>query len=298
MILTHPDSFPSAKILRNSIVKELGWDKKKLLVTRTPDRISRLHLRYGNSSSTRARSSGNVLNSQTFIKTCANKREMVTRIMKDSRKSIPSTEFISLSRRLPTNDDFPFLVRETLTGGGSKGIVLFQEFEDFLDALGKGIIKYGSYWSPYIVFSEEYRVHVLGGRIGKIFRKELNDAEKVENIYIRNIDNSHFYRLKVEKTPKSVRGIVKNFHDFYKGNFRGEAYFTALDIGICAKDGKAIFIEANTAPGLNEATADVYAKFIIANSFVFAVSEKEVGIIKALKEQTDSSNNKWALSYE
>ena len=298
MILTHQDSFPSAKILRNSIAKELGWDKKELLVTKNPNRISTLHVRYGNSSSTRARNSSNVLNSQTFIKTCAHKREMVTRIMKGSKKSIPSTEFISLSKRLPTNDEFPFLVRETLTSGGSKGILLFQEFEDFLDALGKGVIKYGSYWSPYIVFSEEYRVHVLGGKIGKIFRKELNDAEKVENIYIRNNDNSHFYRLKIEKTPKSVRGIVKNFHDFYKGNFRGESYFTALDIGIRANDDNAVFIEANTAPGLNEATADVYAKFIIANSSAFAVSEKEVGIIQALKEQTKSLNNEWALRYE
>jgi len=207
---------------------------------------------------------------------------------------IISPNFNSLSSSLPSKNDFPFLIRETLRGSGSEGIVIFQKYEEFLTALAEQRITYSSYWTPYYDFKEEFRVHVLGGKIGKIFRKQINEDEKVDGIFIRNNDNSHFYRIKLEKTPENVVEVTQKFGEFISSQYGKEPYFTALDLGVTSKK-EVVFIEANSAPGLNQATAEIYAKYLIASCPVFAQTEEDMKVAKELQDQTTKMKIDWAF---
>jgi len=294
MILTHESSFPSAMLLRDAICKEFGWDKKKLLVSKNPDKIKELHIRYGNSASVSVRNSG-VPNYKGFIQVCSDKKFLAKALKVSS--AITTPDFVRISQDLPSKEDFPFLIRETLTSSGSKGIVIFQEYEAFVQALADGRVTYNSYWTPYFDFASEFRVHLLGGKIGKIFRKEINDTDTLENIFIRNNDNSHFYRIKVEKTPEQIIKLAQAFHEYVQANFRNPVYFVALDIGIQKESGNPVFIEANSAPGLNESTAEIYAKYLIQHCNNFAKTEKEMQVAQELEKQTQSMKIDWALQF-
>lgn len=298
MILSHSGSIPSAKILRNAILEELGWKKRQLLITSDNSKITgRLHLRFGNSSPVPIGDPKGVINSSKFIRFCSDKREVARYFSKHAEVPVP--QFTKLKKKIPNKKDFPFLVRTTLTSSGSKGIMIFQEFKEFLEALKKGKIKYNSYWTPYYSFKEEFRVHILGGKIGKIFRKQLNDKDSISSIYIRNNDNSHFYRLALENTPESVINLVKIFHErMIKGFGKDFNYFTALDVGVVKDGSEAVLIEPNTAPGLNSRTAKIYAKYIIQNNPIFAESEEEQKVIKKLRESTKNMEIEWALEYD
>jgi len=294
MILSHDKSMPSAKMLRDAICKELGWKPKHILVTKDPNKIAKLHLRYGNSSPTSNQNRHRIANTKAFIQLCTNK-ERLAQVLK-SKVAVNAPEFHRLNQNLPSQDKFPFLIRESLRTSGSKGIVIFQEYKAFLDALVTGKIKYSWYWTPYFNFVEEYRVHVLGGKIAKVFRKQLEEAELEEDIFIRNNDNSHFYRLKVEKTPKKVIKLVQGFHKYMQTQSSKPIYFTALDIGV-QENGSCVFIEANSAPGLNEKTAPLYAKYLIANCPVFQETKVEIEIAKELKKSTSKLDVNWAIEF-
>ena len=153
---------------------------------------------------------------------------------------------------------------------------------------------YTSHWTPYFNFKSEYRVHVLGGNIAKIFRKKLNEKEEVPGIFIRNNENSQFYRVKLEKTPESVIEVVKSFDGFVHKNFAKPVYFTALDIGVMQGSREAVFIEANSAPGLNSETAKLYAKYLIENCPVFAHTKQDMKIAEKLREETKNMKINWA----
>lgn len=292
MILADSGSFPSAKTLRDAICKELGWDKKKLLVTKNPNKITTLHLRYGNSSSVPCRYSG-ILNYQGFIRLISDKKYLNSKLKRDTKTL--TTDFIRLSNKMPSVNDFPFIVRKYTRSSGGKGIEIFQNFEEFLESLIKGDVKYSHHWSPYFKFTEEYRVHVLGGKIGKLFRKNLEEEPENE-IFIRNNDNSHFYRVALKNTPVAVIKVVNSFHKLIDKEFGKPLYFTALDVGI-TEEGEGVFIEANSAPGLNEATAEIYAKYILANSSVFSETEKEMKVVEELVDNTKNLGIDWAIQY-
>lgn len=292
MILTHEKSFPSAKVLRDAICKELGWDKKHLLVSKNPDKITRLHLRYGNSM--RVGVKDGVPNHPNLIHVCSDKKFFAKLLGKETQILTP--EFNMLEAKLPSKDDFPFLIRETLHGSGAAGIIIFQEYEAFLHALADRKINYNSYWTPYFDFREEFRVHVLGGKIAKVFRKQLNEEDNQEDIFIRNNDNSHFFRLAVENTPENVVNLTQIFHKYVRANYGDMPYFVALDVGVTTQD-KVVFIEANSAPGLNEATAEVYAKYLVSHCNAFSETEAEMKIAKELLDQTKAMKISWALQF-
>jgi len=294
MILSNDKTMPSAKLLRDAICKEFGWESNHILVTKDPKKITKLHLRYGNSLPTRNQNRHRIVNTKSFIQLCANKKYLAKALK--SRVSVNVPEFHRLNKNLPSQDNFPFLIRESLSSSGSKGIIIFQEYESFLEALVSGKIKYSWYWTPYFNFVEEFRVHLLGGKIAKIFRKQVEEAELEEDIFIRNNDNSHFYRLKLEKTPKNVVKLVDSFHRYMKTQSAKPIYFTALDIGI-QENGEAVFIEANSAPGLNESTAELYAKYLITNCPIFQETKAEVEIAKKLKKATSNLNVEWAIEF-
>jgi len=284
----------SAKMLRNAICKELGWDSKHILVTKDPRKITKLHLRYGNSSPTQNQNRHRIANTKSFIQTCSDKKHLALALKE--RVAVNAPEFNRLNQNLPSKDDFPFLIRQSLRTSGSKGILIFQEYEAFLQALVSGKIKYSWYWTPYFNFVEEFRVHILGGQIAKVFRKQLEEEDKEEDVFIRNNENSHFYRLKLEKTPKNVIKLVGNFHKYMQTQASKPIYFTALDIGV-QEDGSCVFIEANSAPGLNESTAELYAKYLITNCPVFQETKAEIEIAKQLKKSTEELNVNWAIEF-
>ena len=294
MILSNDKTMPSARVLRDAICEELGWKPKHILVTKDPEKIAKLHLRYGNSSQTNNQNRHRIANTAKFIQMCTDKDYLAKKLQTTVKVNAP--EFIRLNQNLPSKENFPFLIRQSLRSSGSKGIMIFQEYEAFLKALVDGKIKYNWYWTPYYNFIDEFRVHILGGQIAKVFRKQLNEENKEEDIRIKNNENSHFYRLKLEKTPKNVVELVKKFHQYMLTQASKPIYFTALDIGV-QEEGSCVFIEANSAPGLNPETAKLYAKYLIANCPVFQETNTEIAIAKELKKSTDKMNLDWAIQF-
>lgn len=248
LILAHRGSLPSSKLLRNAFIK-LGYPK--LLVTRNPEKD--IIFRYGNSSSTREKT---LLNPPRFIQLLADK-EYFSNFCIDAGISAPV--FTKLNKRLP--ESFPVLVRSTLRGMGSEGIHPISNLEE----LSK--MNTSWYWVPYYKLSKEYRVHVVNGKIVKVFCKKFNGKIDNNGVIVRNNDNSSFslvdYKGGLEKGKYTrMKDIVNNLIDEFNKVYKGHNLFFALDMGWAKNKKGYIVLEGNSAPGLNENTALEYAKIL------------------------------------
>jgi len=227
-------SFISAKLLAEEI-KILG---EQCFSTRRIERINRgdFVIRYG---STEIHSGIDTLNSLEVIRTCSNKRNF-SEVMQEN--GIFSPIFY---RRTPRPEEYPIIVRTTLTSFGGRGMILVENSNDF---------RYpDAYWTPYIETTFELRVHILGSNIIRVFRKE--DGEG----YIRTSNNGwHFSLRELENYPKIIPLIKK-----ICGIPMFSDCFFALDLGWDPKTKQYIVFEGNSAPGLNEHTANLYAEYIL-----------------------------------
>lgn len=148
---------------------------------------------------------------------------------------------------------FPLLIRETLTSFGCRGIHVIKNEEEFNE-----VWRNSYFWTKYVTLNFELRVHILGGKLSKIFKKELNEPQEYP---IRNNSLCHFSLRNLEKYPKldSFIGNLTNIEEVSKGKFY------SIDIGWDSENKKYFVIEFNTGSGLNENTAEEYAKYIYAN---------------------------------
>jgi len=244
-ILCSSYSFPSGRILKNLIEQATG---ERVRLTSYPERLkSSPKIRYGNSGGNFKEDT--TLNSPDFIRVCSSKlafsnllvNNMHTPIYKKGTKDLDSVEY-------------PVLIRRTLSASGGKGIVLCKNREEF-NAQYRG-----EFWTPYIFTDFELRVHVLGGKIARIFRK---DPMESTEFLIRNNDTCHFSIRDIQNYPK-LSATIDTLNDlFTKGGFTFGFY--ALDIGWDKKKKEYFIFEANSAPGLNEHTAELYSNFLIEN---------------------------------
>jgi glutathione synthase/RimK-type ligase-like ATP-grasp enzyme len=228
-----------AKLLRDEIQKLTGI---RLGVTNSVNQRD-IVIRYGNSKGY----STTEFNSNKKIGLFGNKYSF----------SIASKKYGFLSPQfnfngLPTI--FPILIRTTLNGSGGEGIIICKTLEEFNSNWREGY-----HWTPYIKTIAEYRVHMLGGKIARIFKKERDENLEREEIPIRNNSRGYHFSLKnTEVFPKLIEAATA--FDKVLG-----AKFYALDVGWNKEN--FIFFEANTAPGLNEFTADLYAKYLSSELF-------------------------------
>jgi hypothetical protein len=148
---------------------------------------------------------------------------------------------------------FPLLIRETLTAFGCKGIHVIKNQKEF-----DKIWRSNFYWTKYVPLEFELRVHVLGKKIARVFRKNLNEKQEYP---IRNNAICHFSLKSVGKYPK-LEQFIKTLTDIKE---IGAGKFYSIDIGWDTVNKKYFVIELNTGSGLNENTADLYAKYIYDN---------------------------------
>jgi hypothetical protein len=251
MILAHRTGLPSAKLLRNALLEETGV---RYLVTTRPERIRKLHLRYGSSACVNC--ADTEFNDPSFIDLVSHKLSFANEIQ--GKFETP----IFIRNRVPTDDEFPIVIRQTMTGWGGKGIVMCPDREVFDSEWN------GEYWTRFVRTIAEYRVHVLGDKIGRLFKKvpiPIDDITPPEVEFpIRTLKSGN-YRYSLRNDPNSIPSLTDLVTNLSK-EVNGKFY--ALDVGkLSDNDGWFIF-EANSAPGINQFTAIEYAKYLIEQGAV------------------------------
>lgn len=242
-ILSNRGTIPSSKLLRDALVKITG---ERILVTIRPENIKDFnYIRYGNSSPVDLESteSDTLYNSAHFIALASSKYRF-SRLMLDNDIYSP----VYYSTEKPEN--FPVVLRSSLSLSGGKGISVANNIEEFNELFTR-------WWTPYIYTKFELRVHILGGAIVKIFKKILNDDIEDNKTVIRNNNCCHFSLRNLGKYSKLVETVGKL--ESIEG-FDGKFY--SLDIGWDSKKKDYFVFEANSASGLNENTAELYAEYL------------------------------------
>jgi hypothetical protein len=145
---------------------------------------------------------------------------------------------------------------------GGKGIIVCPDRETFDENWT------GSHWTKFVRTTQEFRVHVLGGEIGRLFRKitvRQNGIRPDEAEYpVRTIrsGNYRFSLWRDNNSFPSLNRVVGELHD----HIGGHCY--ALDVGELPDDQGWFIYEANSAPGINPNTASVYAKYLVEQGAV------------------------------
>ena len=139
-------------------------------------------------------------------------------------------------------------IRTMLRASGARGLVIVNRdnVNEFVQA---------PLYTKYVPKKEEYRVHVVRGRVIDIQRKALRqdiDREQA-NWKIRNLENGFiFARNEGHQAPPDVSVQA------LKAMAASGLDFGAVDILYKAADRTAWVLEINTAPGLMNTTLEVY----------------------------------------
>jgi glutathione synthase/RimK-type ligase-like ATP-grasp enzyme len=239
-ILSSRYSFPSARLLKNTLT---SLTEDRIKVTATPEKLKRVDIRFGNSFGNYKEDTK--LNSPEFISFCSNKLIFSSLLLTNG--------FYTPIYRRDMDLIFPLLIRKTLSGSGGRGIILCKDKKEF------DLNWNTDHWTEYINTQFELRVHVLDGEIVKIFKKE---EEKSSEFPIRNNASCHFSLKDTENYPK-LYSLIKTLNDLFTSKMG--CGFYALDVGWDSKKKEYFIFEANSAPGLNENTANIYAEFLLKN---------------------------------
>lgn len=253
-ILTHKSCIVSAKLLRDHIAQIVGRD---MLVTTNASKIRGPFIRYGCADEVEGEDTE--YNSAEFIRLVSNKSAF-SELLKQN--NIPTPIFYRRSKPV----DYPVLIRKTLTSSGGRGIVVCPDKQTF-DANYEA----GDHWTPFVPTQFELRVHVIDGKVAKIFKKifrpdlaadhenEQDDGmpeAQEPNLPIRNLDKGYHYKVRPLETYPKIHELVKNLHPHLKGKFY------TLDVGWDTINKRYFVFEANSGSGLNTNTAAVYADYL------------------------------------
>jgi len=241
MIFSNKFCFSVAKELARVIEEISGV---RLFVSTRPDstRDRKVHIRYGGVIPTLSKEPD--LNSVDFIRLSSNKKTFSDLLLKEKIRTVefkPKKEY--------TSGMGTVLVRDSLSSFGGRGITLCHTKEE--------VDRSNGYWmSPYINFTDEYRVHIFNGTIIRI-QKKVNGSNEQEEFPIRNHSRGYFFSVRttnnngMENFP-ALQGFVEGVTDLFP-----EKHFCGLDIG---KNGKNHYvIENNSAIGLEVSTLYLYA---------------------------------------
>lgn len=250
-ILTNSNLFPSARALRNEIANISG---ERLVITLEYPSLGKVGIRWGNSAFQTNGVTDLNLNSAMLVRLMSNKKLFSDKYrndfwVPDFRKDTPSSE------------NFPVLIRRTMSGFGGVGIIpcdTYSEFQQSWDGTG--------YWTKYINLSSEFRVHIFDGEVLRIFKKVRESGIEESKFNIRNADRGwHFSPIEKIDSLMGLRELAKIFWNKTQEFFHLEHGFFALDVG-WNKEAKRYFIlEGNTAPGIvhNPNTLRLYAERFI-----------------------------------
>jgi len=151
-------------------------------------------------------------------------------------------------------ESYPVFIRTLTRSSCGKGIKIVTNEEEFNQ------YRY-NYYSYFYDFKFEIRVHVLDGKVVKVFKKVFmpEDGSESEETYpIRNSKNNYtFKRKNIEAFPKAIN-LVDKIYEVLPLRFMG------VDMGFIKNYGYKV-IEVNTAPSLNGETLLLYKDFFERN---------------------------------
>jgi glutathione synthase/RimK-type ligase-like ATP-grasp enzyme len=160
-----------------------------------------------------------------------------------------------LVNNIPEWTTYPAIAKEWLTKGKrvfARTILNGHSGNGIINVKGKdGILPDAPLYVEYVPKSAEYRVHVCNGEAFLIQQKKKKAGEEVKDKYIRSHKNGYVFCKHDLEVPDglcelAVRAVQILVLDF-----------GAVDI-IHGKDGKLYILEVNTAPGLDNSTAQEY----------------------------------------
>ena len=150
-------------------------------------------------------------------------------------------------RTIP-DDAFPVMCRTKLQAHSGDGIVVAERRDQLVNA---------PLYTQYVKKKHEYRVHCIrkpGGATTSIIiqrKAKRNDVENA-NFMVRNLANGFVYVIE-DMVPKCVEV------EAHKALESTGLAFGAVDVIWNEHQNKAYVLEINTAPGLEERTAEAYA---------------------------------------
>jgi len=191
---------------------------------------------------------GLVLNHPRNVRDSVNKRKAFEILYELGVRSVPFTTDRSTAQEKWVGEGCTVVARTHLRASGGKGIIIVSE----------GELPKAPLYTRYIPKKDEYRVHVVGGKVvdvqRKMRKKDVPDNEV--NWKVRNVAGGFvFGREGVDPSwdilDQSIRAV--------------EALglqFGAVDVLWNEAGGRAYVLEVNTAPGLEGSSIDVYVSAI------------------------------------
>ena len=167
---------------------------------------------------------------------------------------VPWTTDLSKALEWLKEKDTSVFARTKLRASGGEGIVIMTK--DDPDSFVKAPL-----YTQYVKKSDEYRIHVAGGKVFLMQRKGLRkhddegneiDPSKVD-WRIRNLANGFIFARDNINPPKVVVDSALAVYEHLGLDFYG------ADVTYNSKSGRAYVLEVNTAPGLNGSTVGDYA---------------------------------------
>ena len=140
------------------------------------------------------------------------------------------------------------VVRQTLTGHGGDGIIIVETGDTLPDA---------PLYTKYFKKKHEYRVHVFDGKIIDFQEKKREKGNEEINGQVRNHDNGWVFCREGIVLPDVVA------IEAIKAVGALGLTFGAVDVGYNLHYNRPCVFEVNTAPGLTDTTAKVYAATIM-----------------------------------
>lgn len=135
--------------------------------------------------------------------------------------------------------------RTMLSASGGRGIVIAEQASDLVEC---------KLYTRYIPKKDEYRIHILDGKVIDLQRKAKRlDAGEVD-WKVRNHDNGFVFVRENVKSPKSVLTVAQ------KAMEESKLDFGAVDVVYNDQNSRAYVLEINTAPGLEGQTVVNYAR--------------------------------------
>lgn len=191
-----------------------------------------------------------IINEPKAVGVCSNKLTFFDTLSKKGGVSIPDwTSDVDIAYKWVA-DGHTVCARTVLQGHSAEGLVIMHKDDP------KSLVKAPLY-TMYIPKEDEYRVHVVNGKVVDVQRKALRngwvDEHGPANYKVRNLANGFVYVRNDVNPPKQVEeqaiAAIKAV----------ELVFGAVDVIWNTKRQTAYVLEINTAPGLEGTTVDNYA---------------------------------------
>jgi len=188
-----------------------------------------------------------VVNAPIAVSSASNKKTTLDILCVNS---VPCVEHISnpLVALAWQQKGHDVVVRHILNGHGGNGIEILKPEQELPDA---------PLYTKYFKHKAEYRVHVFAGEVILVQQKlKKREVEHVPGI--RNHDNGYVFSTNytLPPDPAVLAASVQAVQAL-------GLTFGAVDIGWNQKKKQAAVFEVNTAPGLTESTAKLYAEALV-----------------------------------